>query len=137
MGNPSSARKRRFIAGDSVRFVFRSDDDETDDEQGHQKCQKQHHSNRHLSASFRVVNGLLHAWGNWSLVIGSSAYRYCSLFPCFKEKMASGKADFELGGVLADVLDDSPNLRDGISGIIRCLKIEGSYLFRRPQIFVI
>lgn len=70
MGNPSSARKRRFIAGVSVRFVFRSDDDETDDEQGHQKCQKQHHSNRHLSASFRVVNGLLHAWVNWSLGMG-------------------------------------------------------------------
>ena len=71
MGNPSSVRKRRFIAGGSVRFVLRRDDDEPNDEQDHQKRHKQDHSNRdhfnrHLIASFRVVNGLLRgSSGRW------------------------------------------------------------------------
>ena len=83
MGNPSSVRKRRFIAGGSVRFVLRRDDDEPNDEQDHQKRHKQDHSNRdhsnrHLIASFRVVNGLLRgSSGRWEW---GNVHRYCLPF---------------------------------------------------------
>ena len=83
MGNPSSVRKRRFIAGGSVRFVLRRDDDEPNDEQDHQKRHKQDHSNRdhsnrHLIASFRVVMG--YCVGQLAVGNGSNVHRYCLPF---------------------------------------------------------
>jgi len=39
----------------SVRFVLRRNNDETNDEQSHYKCQKQNHSNRHCVPPFGLM----------------------------------------------------------------------------------